>query len=171
MQPKTPRDSLAVATQHVLPNDANNMGNLFGGRLLEWMDAIAAVAAYRHCRRGVVTATVNHVGFRSPIKVGSIITLEAKVSRAFHSSIEVFIDCFVEDPLAGGRVSSNEAIYTFVAVDDHNHPVAVPEVIPETAEEKQRYEGALLRRQTALLLAGKITAEQATELRRYFVTP
>jgi acyl-CoA hydrolase len=166
MNPKTPRESLSTATHHVLPNDTNNLHHLFGGRLLEWMDVIAAVSAYRHCRRVVVTATVNHVGFYSAIAYGSIVTLEAKVSRAFRSSMEVFIDCFVEDPISGERKKSNEAIYTFVAVDENNRPLPVPPVAPETQEEKRRYDGALLRRQVALLLAGKMEPKDATELRR-----
>src|SRR5215475_6523010 len=117
MKPKTPKESLAISTHHVLPNDTNNLHNLFGGRLLEWMDVIAAVSAHRHCRQLVVTATVNHVAFHSTIPYGSIVTLEAKVSRAFQTSMEVFIDCFVEDPVSGERVKSNEAIYTLVAID------------------------------------------------------
>src|SRR5262245_39390956 len=124
MERKTPRQSLAVATHAVMPNDTNNLRNLFGGRLLEWMDEIAAVSAHRHCGCVVVTATVNHVAFHSPIGYGSIVTLEAKVSRAFKSSMEIFIDCFVEDARAGTRVMTNEAIYTFVAVDQNNRPVA-----------------------------------------------
>jgi acyl-CoA hydrolase len=169
MKPKTPQESLAIATHRVLPNDTNNLNHLFGGRLLEWMDVIAAVSANRHCRRVVVTATVNHVGFNSAIPYGSIVTLEAKVSRAFHSSLEVFIDCFVEEPVSGKRRKTNEAIYTFVAVDQNNQPLPVPPVVPETAEEKRRYEGALLRRQVALLLAGKLEAKDATELRKFFM--
>jgi acyl-CoA hydrolase len=169
MKPKTPKESLAVSTHHVLPNDTNNLHNLFGGRLLEWMDVIAAVSAYRHCRRVVVTANVNHVGFRSAIPYGSIVTLEAKVSRAFNTSVEVFIDCFTEDPVSGERKKTNEAIYTYVAVDQNNRPLPVPPVVPETDQEKQRFEGALLRRQLALLLAGKLKADEATELKRFFV--
>jgi acyl-CoA hydrolase len=168
MKPRTPRDSFSTATHHVLPNDTNNLKNLFGGRLLEWMDVIAAVSAYRHCRRVVVTATVNHVAFHSAVAYGSIVTLEAKVSRAFNTSMEVFIDCFVEDPVSGERTKTNEAIYTFVAVDQNNRPLPVPPVVPETDEEKRRYDGALLRRQLALLLAGKIPADEATELKALF---
>ncbi len=169
MKPKSPKDSLAVATHQVLPNDTNNLNNLFGGRLLEWMDVISAVSAHRHCRNTVVTATVNHVAFHSPIPYGSIVTLEAKVSRAFTSSMEVCIDCFVEDPVSGERARTNEAIYTLVAVDDKNQPVPVPPIVPETELEKQRFEGALLRKQLALLLAGKLAPEKASEVRKFFV--
>ncbi|MBI3510654.1 MAG: acyl-CoA thioesterase [Bacteroidetes bacterium] len=169
MKPKAPKESLAVATHHVLPNDTNNLNNLFGGRLLEWMDVIAAISAHRHCRRVVVTATVNHVSFHSAIAYASIVTLEAKVSRSFNSSMEVFIDVFVEDPVSGERVKSNEAIYTFVAVDQNGQPLPVPPVVPETEQEKERYEGALRRRQLALILAGKMKPEDATELKKLFI--
>lgn len=168
MKAKFARESLSISTHHVLPNDTNNLNNLFGGRLLEWMDVIAAVSAHRHCRRVVVTATVNNVSFTQAIKYGSIVTLEAKVSRAFSTSMEVFIDVYVEDPVTGNKAKSNEAIYTFVAVDQNGAPLPVPELLPETDEEKKRYEGALRRRQLALILAGKMKPEDASELRALF---
>lgn len=166
---RTPSESLAVATYHVLPNDTNNLNNLFGGRLLEWMDMIAAISAHRHCRRVVVTATVNHVAFHYAIKYASIVTLEAKVSRAFSTSMEVFIDVFVEDPVTGDKLRCNEAIYTFVAVDQNGAPLPVPELIPETEEEKKRFEGALRRKQLSLILAGKMKPEEASELKALFI--
>ncbi len=165
---QTAKESLAITTNHVLPNDSNNLGNLFGGRLLEWMDIIASVSAHRHCKRVVVTASVNSVAFGHPIKGGSIVTLEAKVSRAFSTSMEVFIDVWVEDNVTGVRHKSNEAIYTFVAVDQNGSPLPVPELIPETDEEKLRYASALRRRQLALILAGKMKPEEATELKALF---
>jgi acyl-CoA hydrolase len=169
MKPKSPKESLAVATHHVLPNDTNNLSNLFGGRLLEWMDVIAAISAHRHCRRVVVTATVNHVAFHQPIPYSSIVTLEAKVSRAFTTSMEVFIDVFVEDPVTGEKAKSNEAIYTFVAVDQNGAPLPVPQLIPESDEEKARFASALRRRQLALILARKMKPDEATELKALFV--
>ncbi len=169
MKPKNSKDSLSIATHHVLPNDTNNLNNLFGGRLLEWMDVIAAISAHRHCRRVVVTATVNHVAFHSAIPYASIVTLEAKVSRSFNSSMEVFIDVWVENPVTGERKKSNEAIYTFVAVDQNGTPLPVPQVIAETDEEKARFDGALRRRQLALILAGKIKPSEASELKALFV--
>lgn len=168
MKPKTAKESLATATHHVLPNDTNNLNNMFGGRLLEWMDIIAAISAHRHCRRVVVTATVNHVAFHQAIPYGSIVTLEAKVSRAFNSSMEVFIDVFVEDQVSGEQRKTNEAIYTFVAVDQNGQPLPVPELIPETDDEKSRFESALRRRQLALILAGKMKPADATELKALF---
>ena len=153
----------------MLPNDTNTLGNLFGGQLLAWMDVIASVSAHRHSRRVVVTANVNNVSFNSPINHASIVTLEAKVSRAFNSSMEVFVDVFVEDNVTGKRNKSNEAIYTFVAVDQNGGPIQVPELIPETAEEIDRYEGALRRKQLALILAGKMKPSEATELKALFM--
>lgn len=157
-----------MTTRMVLPNDTNTLGNLFGGQLLAWMDVIASVSAHRHCRRVVVTASVNNVSFREPITQSSIVTLEAKVSRAFSSSMEVFIDVFVEDPVSGKIRKSNEAIYTFVAVDQNGGPIQVPDLVPETEEEKSRYDGALRRKQLSLILAGKMNPQDATELKALF---
>lgn len=168
MKTKTPSESLAVTTRVVLPNDTNMLDNLYGGNLLHWMDNIAAISAHRHCKRVVVTASVNHVEFRKSIALGSTVTLEAKVSRAFTSSMEVFIDVFVEDPITGKQEKSNEAIYTFVAVDQNGSAIEVPQIKPETDLEKQRYDAALRRRQLSLILAGKMKAEDATELKALF---
>lgn len=162
-------DTLAITTKIVLPNDTNTLGNLFGGQLLAWMDVIASVSAHRHSKRVVVTASVNNVSFQKPINHASIVTLEAKVSRAFNSSMEVFVDVFVEDAVTGQREKCNEAIYTFVAVDQNGNPIQVPALIPESEEEKLRYEGALRRKQLALILAGKMKAADATELKKLFL--
>ncbi len=166
---KFAHESLTVTTEHVLPNDTNALGNLFGGRLLQWMDTTAAISAHRHCKRVVVTATVNNVSFKESIKLGSIVTLEAKVSRSFSTSMEVFIDVWVEDPVTGQRKKSNEAIYTFVAIDQNGSPLPVPELIPESEEEITRFEGALRRKQLALIMAGKMKPHEATELRQLFL--
>ena len=169
MKAKRPADSTTVMTEIVLPNDANNLNNLFGGQLLSWMDRCAAIAAHRHARRIVVTASVNNVSFQQSIPVGSIVTLEAKVSRAFTSSMEVFVDVYIEDQTGAGKKQlANEAIYTFVAVDQIGNPIPVPGLVPETEEEKKRYDGALRRRQLALILSGKMKPEDATELKALF---
>ncbi len=162
-------DTLAITTKIVLPNDTNTLGNLFGGQLLAWMDVIASVSAHRHSKRVVVTASVNNVSFQKPINHASIVTLEAKVSRAFNSSMEVFVDVFVEDAVTGQREKCNEAIYTFVAVDQNGNPIQVPALIPESVEEQLRFEGALRRKQLALILAGKMKAADATELKKLFI--
>lgn len=169
MKARKASETLAITTKVVLPNDTNTLGNLFGGQLLAWMDVIASVSAHRHSRRVVVTASVNNVSFNSPIYHASIVTLEAKVSRAFNSSMEVFVDVFVEDHVTGKRSKSNEAIYTFVAVDQNGGPIQVPELVPETEEEKLRFEGALRRKQLSLILAGKMKPTEATELRALFL--
>jgi acyl-CoA hydrolase len=168
MKAKKPSESLAVATELVLPNDTNTLGNLMGGKLLHWMDIIAAISAHRHCRRIVVTASVNNVNFSHPIKLGDIVTLEAKVSRAFSTSMEVIIDVWVEHHTTGQKKKCNEAIYTFVAVDQLGNPIHVPEITPETELEKERFEAALRRKQLSLILAGKLKASEATELKKLF---
>ncbi len=168
MKARKASETLSITTKVVLPNDTNPLGNLFGGELLAWMDVIASVSAHRHCKRVVVTASVNNVSFQQPIQQSSIVTLEAKVSRAFNSSMEVYVDVFVEDPVKGTRIKCNEAIYTFVAVDQNGGPIEVPDIIPETEEEKMRYEGALRRKQLALILAGKMKPSDATELKKLF---
>ena len=168
MKSRIAKESLTVLTEIVLPNDTNTLGNLMGGKLLHWMDIAAAISAHRHCHRIVVTASVNNVSFNQPIRLGQIVTLHAKVSRAFSSSMEVFIDVWVEDNINAQKTKVNEAIYTFVAVDQLGNPINVPELIPETDEEKQRFAGALRRRQLSLILAGKMKPSDATELKALF---
>ena len=168
MSPKTPSQSKATLTEIVLPNDTNNLNNLMGGRLLHWMDIAAAITAHRHCNRTCVTASVNNVSFEYPIPRGSIVTLEANISRAFSSSMEIFIDVWIEDRMSGSKTKCNEAIYTFVAVDSMSKPTKVPEVTPETQLEKERFDGALRRRQLSLILAGKLKANDASELKALF---
>ncbi|SFT84103.1 Acyl-CoA hydrolase [Lishizhenia tianjinensis] len=169
MRPKKASETLATSTKLVLPNDTNPHNNLFGGSLLAWMDVIASISAQRHCRRVVVTASVNNVSFEKPIPHSSIVTLKAKVSRAFNSSMEIFVDVYVENQVSGKMEKSNEAIYTFVAVDQNGGPIHVPELIPETEEEIKRYDGALRRKQLSLILAGKMNPADATELKALFL--
>lgn len=165
---KTAKESLAIQTQVVMPNDTNPIENLFGGQLLLWMDIVASISATRHCERVAVTASVNNVSFNVPIPKASIVTLQAKVSRAFKSSMEVFIDVWVEDRITGHKTKCNEAIYTFVALDFAGKAIEVPELIPETDEEKERYNGALRRKQLSLILANKMSPTDATELKALF---
>jgi len=168
MKAKHPSESLTVLTDLVLPSETNPLNYLFGGELLARMDRAASISARRHSRQITVTASVNHVAFNRAIPLGSVVTVEAKVSRAFKSSMEVFIDVWTEEQESGIRTKANEAIYTFVAVDETGKPVEVPPVIPETDLEKQRYDAALRRRQLSLLLAGKIKPDEATELKALF---
>lgn len=168
---KKPIDSLAITTHLVLPENTNTLGNLMGGQLMNWMDIASAISAHRHCRRIVVTAAVNNVSFQHPIKLGDVVTIEAKVSRAFNSSMEVYMEVFVEHATTGVRTRCNEAIYTFVAVDQLGSPINVPDLVPETDEEQRRYEGALRRRQLRLILAGKMKPDEASELKALFAEP
>jgi len=169
LKPKTAKETLAVSTVIVLPNDTNTIGNMMGGRLLHHLDIIAAIAAHRLCRRVVVTAAVNNVAFNYPIKLADIVTLEAKVSRSFSTSMEVCIDVYVENHSTGIKTKCNEAIYTFVAVDQLGSPIGVPELIAETEEEIERFSAALRRKQLSLILAGKMNPHDATELKKLFV--
>ena len=168
MEPKTPKDSRTIITDIVLPSETNPIGNMFGGELLARMDRAASIAARRHSRRIVVTASVNHVAFNKMIPLGSVVTVEAKISRAFNSSMEVYMDVWIEDRESGLRIKANEAIYTFVAVDEMVSPVKVPELIPETELEKERFIAALRRKQLSLVLAGKMKPADATELKALF---
>ena len=157
---KKANQSLAVQTKMVLPSDTNPLNTLFGGRLLAWMDETASISAHRHCGRVVVTASINNVSFDKPILAGEIVTLEAKVSRAFTSSMEVFVDVYVEQS-SGKREKCNEAIYVFVAIDQNRNPIDVPALIPESLEEKERFDSALRRKQLSLVLAGRMKPEDA----------
>tara|TARA_B100000795_G_scaffold112494_1_gene83288 strand:- start:3481 stop:3990 length:510 start_codon:yes stop_codon:yes gene_type:complete len=168
METKTPADSFTIITDLVLPSETNPIGNMFGGELLARMDRAASIAARRHSRRIVVTASVNHVAFNKMIPLGSVVTVEAKVSRAFKSSMEVFMDVWIEDRESGIRSKANEGIYTFVAVNEMGNPMPVPPLRPESTIEKDRFDAALRRKQLSLLLAGKITPEDATELKALF---
>lgn len=153
----------------VLPGETNPLNNLFGGELLARMDRAASIAAGRHSGHIVVTASVNHVAFNRAIPLGSVVTIEAKVSRTFNSSLEVFMDVWIEDRVSGEKQKANEAIYTFVAVDENGLPVKVQPVEPQTALEIQRFDAALRRKQLSLVLAGKMKPDDATELKALFM--
>lgn len=164
-----PQHSHTIMNELVLPNDTNTLNNLMGGRLLHWMDIVAAIAAQKHSGKTVVTASVDNVSFGKCIKLGDVVTLEAKVSRSFNTSMEIHIVVHAENIPSGERFKSNEAYYTFVALDRNGVPVKVPPIQPETEEESKRYDGALRRRQLRLVLAGKMKPDEATELKALFV--
>lgn len=153
----------------VLPNDTNTLGNLMGGRLMHWMDIAAAIAAQKHCNCPVVTASVDNVSFANPIKLGNLLTIEAKLTRSFNTSMEVYLRVWGEDLSAQYKYLSNEAYLTFVALDPNGRPRKVPELISEHEDEKKMFDGALRRRQLRLILGGKMKAEDAGELRALFV--
>ncbi|HKG04814.1 MAG TPA: acyl-CoA thioesterase [Pedobacter sp.] len=165
---KSPKESFTIMNELVLPNDTNTLNNLMGGRLLHWMDIAAAISAQKHCNRIVVTASVDNVSFQQPIKLGDVITIEAKVTRAFNTSVEVRLDVWAENIPSGSRSKSNEAYYTFVALDKDGHKVPVAELKPDTAEETELFEGALRRRQLRLILSGKMQPNDALELKALF---
>ena len=169
MNPRKASQSLTILTDMVLPSETNPLNNLFGGELLARMDRAASISARRHSRRIVVTASVNHVAFNKSVPLGSVVTVEAKVSRAFKTSMEVYMDVWVEDRESGIKSKANEAIYTFVAVDETGQPVLIPALEPETELDKKRFEGALRRKQLSLVLAGKMKANDATELKALFM--
>ncbi|WP_159946368.1 acyl-CoA thioesterase [Polaribacter septentrionalilitoris] len=168
METKTPSESLTVLTDLVLPGETNYLDNLFGGELLARMDRACSIAARRHSRRIVVTASVNHVAFNKSVPVGSVVSIEAKVSRAFKTSMEIYVDVWIEDRQSLSKTKVNEGIYTFVAVDETGKPVKIPQIIPETDLEKERFEGALRRKQLSLVLAKKLNPSEATELKALF---
>jgi acyl-CoA hydrolase len=168
MSGKKAKDSLITMNELVLPNDTNTLNNLMGGRLLHWMDIAAAISAQRHSNRIVVTASVDNVSFKHPIKLGDVVTINAKVTRAFYTSVEVRLDVWAENIPSGTRIKSNEAYYTFVALNDEGKTVPVPELIPESDEEKALYDGALRRKQLRLILSGRMNPYDATELKALF---
>lgn len=168
MRSKNPKESLTILTDMVLPGETNALNNLFGGELLARMDRACSIAAQRHSKRIVVTASVNHVAFNKAVPVGSIVIIEAKVSRSFTSSMEIYADVWIEDRESGQKTKVNEGIYTFVAVDMTGTPIKVPSILPETELEKERYEGALRRKQLSLVLSGKMKPEDAVELKALF---
>lgn len=171
MKAKHPQDTFVVMSELILPNDTNVLGNLMGGKLMHWMDIAAAIAAQKHCNCPVVTASVDNISFSNPIKLGNVLTIEAKLTRSFNTSMEVFLRVWGEDLTAQYRYLSNEAYLTFVALDPNGKPRKVPELIPETEDEKKMFDGALRRRQVRLVLGGKMKAEEAGELRALFVKP
>lgn len=166
---KTPKASFASMTELVLPNDTNTLGNLMGGRLLHWMDIVSAISAAKHCNRVVVTASVDFVDFKSPIRLGEIVCLEAKVTRAFNTSMEVWIEVYAENMQSGEKRYCNSAFYTFVAVDQSGRPIPVPKVETESKEEAALYDAAIRRRELRLIQAGRMTPEDAEHVRKIFL--
>ena len=168
MKSKTPKESLTILTDLVLPPETNYLGNLFGGELLARMDRACSIAARRHCNNIVVTASVNQVAFSKSVPMGSVVIVEAKPSRAFNSSMEIYADVWIEDQKSEKRTKVNEGIYTFVAVDEKGKPIKVPTLEPETELEIERFNGALRRKQLSLILSGKMDPKDATELKSLF---
>ena len=165
---KHPRESFVSMTELVLPNDTNTLNNLMGGRLMHWMDIVSAISAQKHSNCTVVTASVDNISFKHPIRLGNVVTLKANVTRAFNTSMEVRIYVEAEDIPSGKKIDSNSAYFTFVAVDHSGSPLEVPVLEPETPEEISLYEGALQRRQLRLILANRMKPQDAKELKSFF---
>ncbi|MFY7651689.1 MAG: acyl-CoA thioesterase [Chitinophagaceae bacterium] len=170
MQPKKPSDSFIIMNEMVLPNDTNPFGNLMGGRLMYWMDIAAGMTAYKHSNSACMTVSVDNLSFKNSIKLGNTVHIQAKITRAFTSSMEIHLKVWGEDHLQQTRYESNEAYFTFVALDANNRPKPVPAVIPETEEEIRNFETALHRRQIRLILGGKMQIEEAPELKHFLLT-
>jgi acyl-CoA hydrolase len=168
MEAKKARDSFIIMNELVLPNDTNTFGNLMGGRLMYWMDIAASIAATKHCNFPCMTASVDNLSFKNAIKLGNVVHIEAKVSRAFTTSMEIFLKVWGEDTLHQYKYESNEAYFTFVALDPNGKPRPVQQLVPETEQEKILYEGALRRRQLRLILGGKMKPDDANELKALF---
>lgn len=137
-------------TEIVLPNDANTLGNILGGKVMHLIDVACAIAASRHCARPVVTASIDHLDFRHPIKVGELVIIQASLNRAFHTSMEVGARVMSENLLTGERKHTSSAYLTFVALSDDGKPAPVPEYVPQTPEEIRRWKQAGIRRENRL---------------------
>lgn len=168
MNSKTAKESFTITHELVLPNDTNTLNNLMGGRLLHLMDIAAAISAQKHCNNIVVTASVDNVSFRYPIKLGDVIYIESQVTRAFNTSMEVRIAVWAQNIPSGTKIMSNEAFYTFVAIDENSNTVSVPKLIPESEDEIRLYSSALHRRELRLVLAGKLKPQDANGLKSFF---
>jgi acyl-CoA hydrolase len=150
-QPGKPvSESRTEMAEVVLPQDANALGNVLGGRVMHLVDIAAAITAHRHCRSVAVTASVDHIDFRNPIRIGELILLKASINRAFHTSMEIGVKVFSENLLTGERKHTTSAYVTFVALDEAGQPKPVPPVICETAEDRRRFREALARRKYRL---------------------
>lgn len=147
---KKVKDSIVTMTELVLPNHTNQLGKLLGGQLMQWIDICAALSASKHSQRVCVTASVDKIDFHHPIKVGDVVIITARVNRAFRTSMEVEVDVYAESHTEGTRIHTNSAFLTFVSVDENGKPVETFEIIPETEDEKRRFEEALQRRQKRL---------------------
>jgi len=147
---KPPAASQVEMTEMVLPNDANALGNLLGGRLMHWIDIAGAIVASRHSNRTVVTVAVDSLDFKEPIKVGELVILRGKITWSGRTSMEVAVDVYGENMKTGQRRLTNEAYLTFVALDEHGRPTPVPCVLPQTEEEQKAYDAAIRRREERL---------------------
>lgn len=150
-KPKTPSFSETIMTEVVFPNDTNPLGFLRGGNMMHWMDIASAICAQTHANMDSVTVAVDKLVFKFPVALGDVVTIKAKITRSFKSSMEIYVEVWAKKIPGTGSFLSNTAYYTFVALDKNAQPSAVPSVIPKTAEEKRQYAGALKRRKERVL--------------------
>ncbi|HMN49433.1 MAG TPA: acyl-CoA thioesterase [Ignavibacteriaceae bacterium] len=143
-------DSQIIMTELVLPNHTNQLGNLFGGQLMQWIDICAALSAAKHNKSICVTASVDRIDFHHPIKLGNAVTLIASINRVFKTSMEVGVKVFAQNFREGTKIHTNTAYLTYVSVDNNGKPIRAIEAIPETDDEKRRYDEALTRRENRL---------------------
>ena len=136
--PRKVSESLTIKSELILPNDTNTHGTLMGGNLMRMVDLVGAICAQKHSRHVVVTASIDNVSFKNPVPLGDVVTLEAKVTRSFNTSMEVVVNVYAENFPEGTRKQTNQAFLTFVALDDKRKPAEVPEAVPETDEESRR---------------------------------
>ena len=155
MEARFVRESVSEYAEFALPNDTNALGTLLGGKVMHLVDLAGAMAAMRHARCTVVTASIDYMTFLHPIRVGQLVLLRSSVNRVFRTSMEVGVKVFVEDLLTGELSHTSSAYLTFVAIDSHGGCVPVPPVIPETRDEKRRFEDAARRRSERLALRAR----------------
>lgn len=169
MREKKVEESRTIMNELIMPNDANPLGNLMGGNLMRWMDIAGGICASKHSEAITVTASVDHVSFTEPIKVGDVITITAEITRAFRTSMEVYLEVNVTDITGNNTQKSNHAYMTFVALDpDTKKPKEVPAFRPISIKEIKRFESATRRRELRLILSGRMDAKDAVDLRAFF---
>lgn len=162
-------ESVTTMTELIMPNETNPLGNLMGGYLMKWMDIAGGICAAKHAGAHVVTASVDHVSFQSPIHLGDVITLNARVTKAFTTSVEIYVEVTASDITGKNARKSNHAYLTFVALDtDRQKPIIVPTVRPVSTEEQKLFDGASRRRELRLILSGRIKPSDAKDLKSFF---
>lgn len=157
---KSPSESTVVMTEIILPSDANALGTVFGGKIMSLIDIAGAIAAGKHARKAVVTASIDALHFLAPIKVGNVVHIRAQVNFASRTSMEVGVRVESENLITGEHIHTSTAYATFVAVNDHGKPTPVPAISPKTAEEKRRYKEAIQRRKARMRLAQELKKEK-----------
>ncbi len=169
MEKKKCKESLVTMTELVMPNDTNPHGNLMGGNLLRWMDIASSISASKHSGGQVVTAAVDSVSFKQPIREGDVVSINAFVTRVFNTSMEIYLEVFTQSFGDSNMHKSNEAFYTFVALDNGGRPRKTIQVEPESEREKQLFESAQRRRELRLILSGRLKPENAKALQSIFL--